>query len=384
MTGSLSSPAWDGHGVSEYTVPATYNFGYVTNSQALVLPIGTDNTPDATREIINMTPFGEDPNSPMGQQRYYNKARIVLLVSNSTVTVTLKSSPSDPQATNITAYYFPTNSSPSNYVQVTSNFPFLAVTTTNQFTDQRENDLVKLTDIDMNILKQWLVTNTTVTSKFPNTAGVYDLAKVPNILYVADNRTYTSGQLTAVRLKNGSTIPTNLVNIAGSTRPSGFTVATPNPLYVQGMYNAPANQGTTNTSATYPASLASDALTILSPAWKDSQSANSLGGSKALATATTVNAAILTGIVPSTASDATSFSGGVHNLPRLLEDWGNGGAVALTLNTSIVNLFASTRATHQWENPGNYYYAPTRQFSFDQNFLNYTKQPPGTPLLVFP
>jgi hypothetical protein len=30
------------------------------------------------------------------------------------------------------------------------------------------------------------------------------------------------------------------------------------------------------------------------------------------------------------------------NLPRLLEDWGNGGSVTLTLNTSIVNLFAST------------------------------------------
>ena len=56
--------------------------------------------------------------------------------------------------------------------------------------------------------------------------------------------------------------------------------------------------------------------------------------------------------------------------------------MTLTLNTSIVNLFASTRATHQFQNPGVYYYAPTRQFSFNQNFLNYTKQPPGTPLLV--
>jgi hypothetical protein len=108
-----------------------------------------------------------------------------------------------------------------------------------------------------------------------------------------------------------------------------------------------------------------------------------MGGSKAVATSITVNAAILTGIVPSTGSGANSFSGGVHNLPRLLEDWGNGGAVTLTLNTSIVNFFTSNRATHQWENPGGYYYAPTRQFSFDLNFLDYTKQPPGTPMLGF-
>ena len=128
----------------------------------------------------------------------------------------------------------------------------------------------------------------------------------------------------------------------------------------------------------------SDALTILSPAWVDSQSTIALGGTgKNKATSTTVNAAILTGIVSSTGSDANSFSGGVHNLPRLLEDWGNGGSVTLTLNTSIVNLFNSIYATHQFENPGNYYYAPTRKFSFDLNFLDYTKQPPGTPMLGY-
>ena len=113
----------------------------------------------------------------------------------------------------------------------------------------------------------------------------------------------------------------------------------------------------------------------------DSQSATVLGSSKNKATTTTVHAAILTGIVPSTVGDATTFSGGVHNLPRLLEDWGSGTTVALWLNTSIVNMFSSTMATHQFESPGNYYQAPTRQFSFDLNFLDYTKQPPGTPML---
>jgi hypothetical protein len=318
----------------------------------------------------------------MSQQRFYNKADIVLLVSNSTVTVNLKTSPSDP-GTNITARYYPTNVYASNYVQITTNFPFLNVT--NTFTDQRENDLVKVTDIDMGILKTWLVTNALVNGKFPNTAGVYGLSNAPNILYAADNRTYGAGQLTAVRLKNGQIIPTNMVTIAGNTQPSGFTVATPNPLYVKDHYNCPNSSalGTTNTTAAYPASLVSDALTVLSGNWSDPTGDDSFSSGVRVAKSTTINAAILTGVVYSTGSGATTFSGGVQNLPRLLEDWGNGGAVTLTLNTSIVNFFNSVRATHQFEAPGNYYYAPTRAFSFDLNFLNYSKQPPGTPMLGY-
>jgi hypothetical protein len=92
----------------------------------------------------------------------------------------------------------------------------------------------------------------------------------------------------------------------------------------------------------------------------------------------TVNAAILTGIVYSTDASSNHFSGGVMNLPRLLEDWGN---QALTLNTSIVNLFDSIRATNWFRNPGVYYFAPTRAFSFDNNFTNQVKLPPATPVL---
>src|SRR5207245_667413 len=95
---------------------------------------------------------------------------------------------------------------------------------------------------------------------------------------------------------------------------------------------------------------------------------------------TTVNAAVLTGIVYSTDASSNHFSGGVMNLPRLLEDWGN-GTDKLTLNTSIVNLFNSVQATNWFMNPGVYYYAPTRQFSFDNNFTNSVKLPPGTPTL---
>ena len=88
----------------------------------------------------------------------------------------------------------------------------------------------------------------------------------------------------------------------------------------------------------------SDALTILSPSWQDSKSSSSY--TTRTASDTTVNAAILTGIVPSTGSTSSTFSGGVHNLPRLLEDWNSPSTKTLTLNTAIMNLFNSQIATH--------------------------------------
>src|SRR5271165_4553174 len=42
-TGTISSPVWDGHLTSEYTVPPEFNAFYNTNCQPLTLPIGTNN-----------------------------------------------------------------------------------------------------------------------------------------------------------------------------------------------------------------------------------------------------------------------------------------------------------------------------------------------------
>jgi hypothetical protein len=376
-TGSICSPAWDGHTTNQYTVSATYNAGYITNYSPLLLPSITNNL----HEIINLPPAGEDPNSPLGLQRYYNKAPVVLLVSNATVSVTLKSSPWDPSPTTITASYVSTNLDLTNYIQVTTNFPWLTIT--NTFTDQRESKVVKAADINMGLLARWLFTNVSVNAKFPRTAGTYNPSNAPNILYVADGRTNASGQLTAVRLRNGTVIPTNWVwDVSG--HPSGFTVSTPNPLYVWGNYNCPdpSALNTTNTGSAFPASLVADALTLLSSNWVDSQSALLLGSSgKNIAASTTINAAIIVGNVPSTGSGSTQFSGGVHNLPRLLEDWGSGTSKTLTLNSSIVNLFPSIYATNQFQNPGVYYQAPIRQFSYDPYFEYAYRLPPGTPLI---
>lgn len=360
-TGSILKRLWAGSSQSDYSGTISYrgNPAYRTNMPALQLPVGTNNSAAAVREIINMPPAGEDVNSPVGQERYYNKAGIVLLVSNSVVTATIKNTPDDLLAVTLT--------SGTNNTALAHNFPFL--TLTNSFTDQREaNKVVKVTQIDIGKFNAWTLTNRSVTAKFPPGSGIW-----PNILYVADNRRTTSSQLAAVRINNGVTIPTN-----GNT---GFTLATPNPLYVWGDYNNPGGfQNSTNTTQTQPASLVSDALTVLSSAWQDSKSSSSYNSRKAVST--TVNAALIAGMVYSTGSSDTQFSGGVQNYPRLLEDWGNSSpSIVLTLNTSLVNFYNSVRATNQFRWPGGYYLAPTRNFNFDPKFLNSARQPPGTPSL---
>ncbi len=359
---------WDGHTIAQMTGVITYNSNprYVTNAMRIEVPFGTNNTPAAIREMLNLPPPGEDPNSIQGSQRYYNLAGVALLVTETNVSAYLKTSPTDaPTVLTVTNYGFLATNNPA----LRTTFPFLSVT--NSFIDQRElSKTVRATQIDVGIYKSWLVTNPTVMAKFPPYTAPY-----PNMLYVADLRIIGENtNLYSVRLVDGVIIPTN----GPPGQPSGWTVATPNPLYVWGNYNiGPGGVlGSPDTSKTYPAALISDALTILSGSWLDFNSGGSLGSRGAAST--TVNAAILTGIVYSTDGSSNHFSGGVMNLPRLLEDWSND---TLTLNTSIVNLFYSARATNRFVNPGVYYYAPTRQFSFDQNFTNSAKLPPGTPLV---
>jgi hypothetical protein len=358
-TATITSPAWNGQGPS-WNDKGTYNGTppYRTNVPSVALSIGTTNVHDA----LEFPASGEDPTSIKGQTRYYNQAQTVLLVSNTTVSMVVQASldydvpGADPAPLCITS----TNTPPA----LATNFPFLV--TTNTFTDQRENKTVQTTQIDVGKYAKWLTTNSTVLTKFPAGSGTY-----ATILYVADNRTTTSSKMNGVRLTNGTAPPPN-----GGL---GWSVATPNPLYVLGDYNCTNSSylGTTNTTSSMPCAFMSDALTILSSSWQDSKSSSTY--TTRTASDTTVNAAILTGVVPSTGSSSSQFSGGVHNLPRLLEDWNSPSTRTLTLNTAIMNLFSSETATHQFVNPGTYYDPPTRHFSYDQNFQDPAKQPPGIP-----
>jgi hypothetical protein len=345
---------------------------YVTNAPVVNLLYWAGNS----HEIIDPPPAGEAPTSALGQQRLFNLAHVLLLVSNLntttniTVTTIVQQSvnqnvPGADPAAYVSVY---TNPSPSF---LASTLPFLMIT--NRFYDGREKKTNLTTQIDIGKYTTWLATNAPIADKFPAGSGTF-----ATILYVADNRITTAGQLTVVRLTNGIALPRN----GGQ----GFSLATANPLYIWGNYNCtnPAYLGTTNTGASVPAALFSDAVTILSSNWKDTNSFTPFSTSATAWNASstnTVNAALLSGIVPSTGPDNMHFSGGVHNFTRLLEDW-NG--CTLWLNTSIVNLYNSTRATNQFLNPNTYYYPPTRRFSFDLRFSDPNgATPPGTPMILY-
>jgi hypothetical protein len=130
-----------------------------------------------------------------------------------------------------------------------------------------------------------------------------------------------------------------------------------------------------------------DSITILSGNWSDSYSLAHTGDTSPNgrpASDTTVNAACLAGIVPSTKVGSTKhYSGGLENFLRLLEDWSPGnGQKTLTYNGSIVAMFPSLYATNFWIQPGTYYDVPARQWGFDRNFVTPYKLPPLTPLIV--
>ena len=369
-TGTVGAPLNNGYTPSGFPGNVLFKGSptYKTNVPNVGISINMTNT----HSLIDFPAAGVTPDSAQGRQLLYNDAHVVLLISNTTVTAKIQAAPGMSQVpgedTALTLTGGWTNGASPQTIQaaIRTNFPFLSVT--NTFLDQRENRTAIVTQIDVGQYAQWIATNSTVLTRFPSGSGTY-----PTIMYVADCRSNTASQLSCVRLTNGIVPPAN-----GGR---GWSLATPNPLYVWGSYNCPnsAHLASTNTSDTYPCALMSDALTILSSSWKDSTSFTSSDSGPTPADTITVNAAILSGIKPSSGNTTATFSGGVHNLPRLLENWTSSRYV--WLNTSIINLFNSTKATGQFITPGtgSYYTAPTRQFSYDRNFLDYNKVPPGIP-----
>jgi hypothetical protein len=206
------------------------------------------------------------------------------------------------------------------------------------------------------------------------------------IIYVSD----TSGSATVkrgVRLKNGAKMPTG-----------GLTVVSNNPVYIQGDYNTgrtvnnsgavtaetPANANNDGTGsnvvtgyAEKPCAVLGDAVMILSNAWTDAKSSSDV--SVRLASPTTVNTAIVSGIVPSggVASGSNSYSGGAENFPRFMETWGTNKT--FTYYGSMVELFQSKQNIGYWGS-ANVYSPPKRQWYFDTLF--YTNPPPGTLTLI--
>ena len=174
-----------------------------------------------------------------------------------------------------------------------------------------------------------------------------------------------------------------IVNGGLGNLPNGLTIASENPVYVQGNYNAQADN--TLADPHVPAAIIADAVTLLSNGWNDIRSfVNPANPGNRPATTTGYRVAIVAGNSlpfprPTGWASAEDFGtdGGAHNFLRLLEGWNNGST--LNYRGSIVSLFTSRQAVGSYKCCNNVFSAPTRGFNFDTDFLTPTLLPPGTP-----
>jgi hypothetical protein len=328
----------------------------------------TDTNPnnDSYREIVERRtgagadPFTDltDPTQPH-EARYYDQADIRILVGAGGA-LTIRNG-SDQLVTASS-----TGTNKLIYDLVTS-----AVTSGQTIQDNREAAQVRLTTLDVAKVNAAL-----------QPGGPMATASFNGVIYISDTTSASapSNERRGIRLKNGAAIP-----------PGGLTVASDNAVYIQGDYNTgttatslppsnlpgAANDPSKPTVSTYQrqsCAVIADAVMVLSNAWNDATSSSGVGSR--IATNTTVNTAIVSGIVVS-GTNGNNYSGGAENFPRFLETWGS--STTLTYYGSMVQLYKSKYHTGVW-GKSNVYVPPKRNWFFDTRF--YTDPPPGTLDLV--
>lgn len=349
-SGTQAGPAWD-QTLPPFRDQGQQPFGL---DSSRIFAGGSNNNDDSYRELIERPGTGTDP---VAEARYYNQADVKVLVDLLGV-MTIR------RRDNTLVTAISTGDNKKVYDAVAA-----AVSVGATITDKRENSTVRIVDVDVQVLVDRLIDKKGV---IPGGMPAFN-----GIVYVSDS-SGTSSVKRAVRLKNGAII----------NRTGGLTVASENGVYVQGDYNTgragttepPSNKGNESipTVPGYdrkPAAVVGDAVTILSNNWNDSKSSQSL--SNRTATPTTMNAAIVSGIV---ATANGNYSGGAENFPRFLESW---SGKDFTYYGSMVEMYQSAQFNTPWKNTGNgpnVYNPPNRLWFFDTKF--YTSPPPGSLKLV--
>ncbi len=184
---------------------------------------------------------------------------------------------------------------------------------------------------------------------------------------------------------------TSYLPVRSDNQQGGFTVASENPVYVQGNYNSgpsdPFWGGGSSTTPHSAAAIIADSVSLLSNNWTD---ANSLNNPTTLsnrnAASTYYRMAVAGGKnvpfpSPGWANTAGindfGTDGGLHNFLRFLENW---GGQTLYYNGSLVSMYYSEYNTGTFKCCTTVYGAPTRSYAFDIQFLNPANLPPGTPM----
>ena len=163
----------------------------------------------------------------------------------------------------------------------------------------------------------------------------------------------------------------------------GLTIVAENPVYIQGDYNAPVDDGTWG-GVSVAAAIEGDAVTFLSNNWNDVNSfAFPYNVNNRTAKPTAYRAAIISGKgipFPSIAGQAQDFGtdGGVHNFLRFLENWG----VVCHYRGSMVSFYYNRQGIGTYKGTSVYNPPSPRDYSFDTNFsLAPACLPPRTPSL---
>jgi Tfp pilus assembly protein PilX len=212
----------------------------------------------------------------------------------------------------------------------------------------------------------------------------------------------------------------------GNYLPNALMLSSDQAVYVQGNFNNNGSNGTLPTSAPntpspdrLPAAIVADTITVLSnecvstntgatnslsvplgqlkcglPPTIDGtaiNSPNTVASSMAINAAFVANTPVSVGNLGTGrgfASTTKSYSGGVNNYMRLLEDWQSGGGYALHYAGSLISLREPLEYSGLYRSGGtdpldptdtSYYNVPFRNFNYDPNFDNMTTLPPLTP-----
>jgi hypothetical protein len=190
----------------------------------------------------------------------------------------------------------------------------------------------------------------------------------------------------ALKLVNGGTINLGTTCFGPAPNPPcGLTIVSENPVYVQGDYNAPG--GNVDAPGTVAASVAADAITLLSDNWNDVNSFISpyhidTAGRNAIQTGYRVALIAGKGIpFPQPAGEQADFGtdGGLHNFLRFLENW---GGVNCFYEGSLVSFYYNRQGIGLYKTLTAVYSPPNRNYKFDTNFsLGPQWLPPRTPQL---
>lgn len=399
----VASQAWNGyvqdsaHGVTRQTPP-----GVITGPQAHDLIEPPDPTGNVAREA----------------QKFSNKAGLYFLVEND----------GDVFAFHNTNDVVDFKASANRNAFVATNPDKIVVPppglieNQRRMYDHREKNWINTVDFDLGVMREAVLATTAgAPENFQINGADWDLddptlnGRWNGIIYVdvespltgfnssgttyrADSSTTVnqgsgSGSRTAVRLLNAEVLPNRrAADPTNAFLPEGLSVATNAAIYAVGNFNADGSLQAdlsdmiTPEANEVPAAIIADAINILSEAWDTrdfdtnqvvpSGDITSGDTSRPNAHDTELSAAFLTGIVETTGTSSSQYSGGVENYPRFHERW---SGRSLRYRGSIVALFASEVATGRWSDAR--YGAPRREWGFNSMFGGQRRYPPGTPII---